>query len=215
MEYEKFSEVLVRGMLALRLPVLPQEILQKIYKFHLFFLKWNKVINLSAHREEKESLEKNILDSLMLNRFMGFNVNVLDFGSGGGCPGLLLKVCNPHLNLSLVESDRKKAAFLTHVILHLGLKNIQVLTLRINSGNILNIGLNVQAVVSRATMDFEELAGLFLNLLKKGQRITAMVSPRLSEKSLRISKKYSIEFIYAYDLPFSKSPRKIISIVKL
>ncbi len=215
MEYEEFSGILIQGLKDLNLPLLDHDILQKIFLFHQFFNKWNKVINLSAHRNESESLEKNILDSLVLNYYVKDESSILDFGSGGGFPGLILKICNPNHKYRLVEADQKKAAFLNNALVHLQIKELEIIKERITSINVSNIVSTYECIVSRATMAFEELATLFKDGLKSNNKIIAMVSPHFNEENLNNSLAYKINFIHSYHLPISHSPRKIISVVKL
>src|SRR3989440_7190869 len=71
-----------------------------------------------------------IEDSLVLLDFLGDARSLVDVGSGGGLPGLPLKLARPALEVTLIEADRKKAAFLTHACAVLGLDGVQVVAMR-------------------------------------------------------------------------------------
>jgi 16S rRNA (guanine527-N7)-methyltransferase len=93
------------------------------YLAHL--IEWNKAINLTAIVEPKEIIIKHFVDSLSALVVTKFPPNsaVLDVGSGGGFPGIPLKIVRPDIRLTLVEPIRKKYSFLNSVIGLLKLQN--------------------------------------------------------------------------------------------
>ena len=86
------------------------------YLAHL--IEWNKVINLTAIIDPKEIIIKHFVDSLVALVATSFPKNnmVLDVGSGGGFPGIPLKIVRSDLRLALVEPVQKKCSFLNSVI---------------------------------------------------------------------------------------------------
>jgi 16S rRNA (guanine527-N7)-methyltransferase len=86
------------------------------YLAHL--IEWNKVINLTAIIDPKEIIIKHFVDSLVALVATSFQKNnmVLDVGSGGGFPGIPLKIVRSDLRLTLVEPVQKKCSFLNSVI---------------------------------------------------------------------------------------------------
>ena len=86
------------------------------YLAHL--IEWNKVINLTAIIDPKEIIIKHFVDSLVALVATSFPQHsmVLDVGSGGGFPGIPLKIVRPDLRLALVEPVQKKCSFLNSVI---------------------------------------------------------------------------------------------------
>ena len=86
----------------------------------------NKVMNLTAIREEKEILEKHFIDSLLLSvLFLHTDKKIIDIGTGAGFPGLVLAVIFPEKDFLLVDSVRKKISFIDEVVEALGLKNVK------------------------------------------------------------------------------------------
>lgn len=87
-------------------------------------IKWNSKTNITAITDPPEVAIKHFLDSLAPARIIPAGSSMLDIGSGGGFPGIPLKVIRPSLSVTLVDSSRKKISFLKHVIRTLGLKGI-------------------------------------------------------------------------------------------
>ena len=100
--------------------------------------KWNRVYNLTAVRDPQEMLTHHLLDSLtavapLLRHTGGRAATVLDVGSGGGLPGVVLAVCRPELQVSCVDTMGKKAAFVQQVAARLKLPNLQGLHARVET----------------------------------------------------------------------------------
>jgi 16S rRNA (guanine527-N7)-methyltransferase len=94
--------------------------------------KWGQKINLTAIKDERDVVIKHVLDSLAYLR--GFSpapgLRILDMGSGAGFPALPIKIAYPSVSITMVESTKKKASFLRHVIRTLKLPEAVVLDAR-------------------------------------------------------------------------------------
>ena len=91
--------------------------------------KWNKVYNLTAVREPAEMLTHHLLDSLavirpLVDQVRGRPIRLLDVGSGGGLPGVVIAICCPDIEVDCVDTVAKKAAFIRQVAAGLGLANL-------------------------------------------------------------------------------------------
>lgn len=100
--------------------------------------KWNKVYNLTAVRDPQEMLTHHLLDSLtavapLVRHTQGQSAKVLDVGSGGGLPGIVLAICRPELDVSCVDTVGKKAAFIQQVAVSLKLPNLHGVHARVES----------------------------------------------------------------------------------
>jgi 16S rRNA (guanine527-N7)-methyltransferase len=122
--------VIRRALEEFKLPAYEGQILQ-IQQYIRILLAWNEKIDLTAIRDPLEILYRHFCESM----FAGISVplehgRLADVGSGGGFPGLPLKILRPGLHIFLVESNIKKATFLAEVVRELGLTETQVLVSR-------------------------------------------------------------------------------------
>lgn len=118
--------------------VLDDSQLQQLLDYLALLQKWNRVYNLTAVREADDMLTHHLLDSLavvppLLRQTGGAPLRVLDVGSGGGLPGVVLAVCCPQLQVTCVDTVAKKAAFVQQVAASLRLPNLQGRHARVES----------------------------------------------------------------------------------
>jgi 16S rRNA (guanine527-N7)-methyltransferase len=93
--------------------------------------RWNLKMNLTAINNPLDVAVKHYLDSIIPSVFIKAGDSLLDIGSGGGFPGIPLKIIMPSLALTMMDATRKKVSFLNHVIRTLQLKNICALHARL------------------------------------------------------------------------------------
>ncbi len=94
-------------------------------KFKDLVLEKNKVLNLTAITDEKSFILKHIIDSLSVLQAIHKDAkNLIDIGTGAGFPGIPLKIARPEINVTLLDSSKKKISFLNEAIGALCLKNI-------------------------------------------------------------------------------------------
>jgi len=101
-------------------------------RYHDELLYWNKKVNMISRKDEENVWERHILHSLTLLKYVTFpqKARVLDVGTGGGLPGLPIKIARPDLKMLLVDSIRKKTSMTDMFAQHTGLKDITVLNTR-------------------------------------------------------------------------------------
>ncbi len=122
--------VIRRALGEFKLPAYNDQVLQ-IQQYIKILLMWNEKINLTAIRDPLEILYRHFCESMYAAGAIPIeNGRLADVGSGGGFPGLPLKIVRPNLKVFLVESNIKKVSFLAEVIRELGLKGAQVLARR-------------------------------------------------------------------------------------
>jgi len=158
-------------------------------KYQKLILEWNSRVNLISKRDEERLITRHFLSSLGLVTVVniGERSRVLDLGSGGGFPGIPLKLLRPDLEVFLVESKRKKGNFLNEVIGSLDLEGIEVVVDR--AENIENKIEPVDFVVSRAVTNLSDLSRWSRGLLKREEgRLVAFKGMNL-KKELEMLKK--------------------------
>ena len=132
--------VLEVGLKSLKLDLLPSQV-DALLAYMALIQKWNKVYNLTALRSSDEMLTHHLLDSLSVVLplraqldAMGLGQGkLLDVGSGGGLPGVVLAIVMPHWRITCVDTVAKKAAFVQQVSASLGLANLRGLHARVES----------------------------------------------------------------------------------
>lgn len=108
-------------------------IAEKFQTYLALLLKWNAKLNLTAIRDPETILQRHFLECIFLAQQLPLKINtLLDFGSGGGFPGLPIALCRPEIHVFLGESQGKKAAFLREAVRSLEV-NATVLQDRIES----------------------------------------------------------------------------------
>ncbi len=121
---------IVRALGEFRLTATDEQVLQ-IQQYIKILLQWNDKVNLTAIRDPLEILYRHFCESMYASVAVPIEDGRLaDVGSGGGFPGLPLKIIRPNLRVFLVESSIKKVTFLAEVTRELGLKDVQVLARR-------------------------------------------------------------------------------------
>lgn len=100
-------------------------------------VRWNAAYNLTAIRDPREMVTKHLLDSLAMHAFVDPFVAsgraLADLGTGAGLPGIPLAIVKPGLNVTLVESNGKKARFMRQAVRELGLADVRVAESRIEA----------------------------------------------------------------------------------
>lgn len=170
------AELLREGLEALDLDVRP-EAQTLLLRFLEELLHWNRSINLTAVRDFEEGIEKHLVDSLTPLPLLTGKERLLDMGSGGGLPGIPLKIARPDLGVVSVETVGKKATFQRHAIRTLGLEGIEVRQVRAENLPAEGLSGKFDFVISRAFASLHDFASLALPCLAPGGRLLAMKGP--------------------------------------
>ena len=195
---------------------------EDFYKYYLLLTEWNEKINLTAITEEDEVAVKHFLDSLKAAEgIIEDGVSVIDVGTGAGFPGLPVKIANPDIKLTLVDSLNKRINFLNEVISSLSLDNVKTIHSRAeelgqNKDHREKYGL----CVSRAVANLTTLCELCLPFVKVGGSFVSLKGPK-AEEEVRDAKR-AIELlggelvkIQSYDLSDTDLNHNIVIIKKI
>ncbi len=155
-----FRQLIVSGATALDISVRENHIRQFLL-YKRLLIAWNKKTNLTRITTTKEIAVKHFLDSMAAFPYLPEEGRLLDIGSGGGFPGLVLKIMRPGLTVTLVDSVRKKVSFLQHVIRTLQLKGVTACHVRAEDfAKVPSETGRYQAIVSRALTTVDEFVRL-------------------------------------------------------
>lgn len=153
-------EQLGQGLAAMGLE-LPQAAQEQLLAYVALLYKWNKTFSLTAMREQEKAISHHLLDSLAILPYVPAG-RLLDVGSGGGMPGIPLAIVRPELQVTLIDSNSKKTAFLQQAAIELGLKNVVVQTGRVE---LFHPAIGFSAITSRAFAELADFVGLSAHLL--------------------------------------------------
>jgi 16S rRNA (guanine527-N7)-methyltransferase len=139
-------------------------------------LAWNQKFNLTAIRDVEPIRTKHFLDSFSC--VLAWKANppdrLIDVGTGAGFPGIPLKILYPNMELALVESVGKKAAFCEHIVNVLGLEDVEVIHARAEDiGQDTNLREEYDWAVARAVANLNVLSEYLIPLVKVGGHMLA------------------------------------------
>ena len=149
-------------------------------------LRWNRKINLTSVRTEKECVTRHFGESLYLARWIKLKGNLLDIGSGAGFPGLALRIAFPDLATTLLEPVAKKRAFLKEATRVCNISRVEVRPERLEDFTRQGPGAMFDTVTVRAVGHFETLLPQAQNHLKSDGRICLWIGQNQGQ-SLRES----------------------------
>lgn len=173
-------------------------------------LKWNSRFNLSAIRDPIEALDKHILDSLSLQRFMEAGKKYLDIGAGAGLPGIPLAIICPEINITLVDSNGKKTRFIQQAISELGLSNAKVLQSRIEQ---LPHNLDYDVVLARALATISQMLLWLEPNFSTGKKLLAMKGVFPDQELREIDKAYTVGAVQELAVPGITGKRHLVEIL--
>jgi 16S rRNA (guanine527-N7)-methyltransferase len=182
----------------------------QLLRFSEELLRWNAKVNLTAITDPAEVVEKHLLDSLAITPEVAGAGSLLDVGTGAGLPGLPLKVFQPELAVTLVDSVAKKIGFVKAVAAALGLKGVTAVHQRL-AGHPDQEGLpRAGAVVSRAFAELDVFLPLAAPYLAEGGHVVAMLGKLPADPSAAAERAgLHQRSLRRYTLPFSGAERHV------
>ena len=177
-------------------------------------LKWNKTYNLTALKTKQQVLVHHILDSLSVVKplrqlfELDQTIRVLDVGSGGGLPGVVLAIMNPTWLIECIDAVEKKTSFITMVAGILKLSNLKSNHVRIEDYDIEPVDI----VISRAFASLADFANLAGKHVASNGVLVAMKGHYLEEEvqELREKTSWQIEKYIPISVPQLEAERCLI-----
>lgn len=153
---------------------------RQIEQFRTYFtelVEWNEKMNLTAITDEPSVYLKHFYDSISAAFYVDFSkeMTVCDVGAGAGFPSIPLKICYPHIELTIVDSLNKRITFLNHLADELQLENVHFVHARAEEfGKNKAYREQFDLVTARAVARLSVLSELCVPLVKKGGQFVAM-----------------------------------------
>ena len=172
--------------------------------------KWNAAYNLTAVRGRAAMEVEHILDSLAIVPHITAGP-VLDVGTGGGLPGMVLAIARPELEYLLVDSNGKKTRFLKQAVHELGLRNVDVQQARIEE---LALDTPPATVVSRAFASLPDMVQGCRAALEQGARLVAMKGVRPDDEIAALPADVAVTQVVSLAVPGLDKERHLVCIVR-
>lgn len=198
------------GVASLGLPVTEEQI-EKMLAYLALLVKWNSVYNLTSIRDPQDMVKQHLLDSLSAVYAFTQAKNILDVGSGGGLPGIILAIVFPSTSISMIDTVNKKTAFLTQVKAELKLKNVTVHTGRVE---LLKVENKFDVITSRAFSELNNFVNWSHHLLQEGGRFLAMKGVSPNQEIERLPEGWDVESIEPLHVPGLHVERHLVVIRK-
>lgn len=186
---------------------------QQLLAYLALLTKWNRIYNLTSIREPAQMMTHHLLDSLgVVTAFSGAK-NVLDVGAGGGLPGMILAIwaisAQPHMRISMIDTVRKKTAFLTQVKAELALSNVSVYTARVEH---LQVPHKFDVITSRAFAELADFISWSAHLLSEDGQFIALKGMSPGDEIKRLPAGWRVTQIRPLTIPGLDAERHLIFI---
>jgi 16S rRNA (guanine527-N7)-methyltransferase len=159
--------------------------LHSIREYVILLLKWNRLIGLTSIEDPVEIVARHFGESMYAVSLLPVeNCRLADVGSGAGFPGLAIKIACPGIQIMLIESNKKKCAFLSEVVRSLGFNGVEIRHERFE--NIRPETVHANVITSRAVGGFTELVRWAKNALVHRGHLVLWVGGEDATKIARI-----------------------------
>ncbi|MGB2063926.1 Ribosomal RNA small subunit methyltransferase G [Marinomonas gallaica] len=185
---------------------LSDETIERLVQYLGLLEKWNKAYNLTAIRDTDKMVSLHLLDSLATLPFIT-GKKIIDVGTGPGLPGMILAICLPEHDFTLLDSNGKKTRFLTQVKMEMGLTNVTVANERVE--NHVNQGA-YDHVTSRAFASLEDMINWCLPLPSAKGNFLAMKGVYPEDELESLPDTVTVKEIKALSVPTIDAERHMV-----
>jgi 16S rRNA (guanine527-N7)-methyltransferase len=191
-------------------PAISEALIQPLEQFLELLVKWNKVYNLTAVRDPIEMVDRHLVESLIMNRWLPLDTracdgvfDVMDIGSGAGLPVIPLAIARPDLSFVSIESSGKKCRFQQQALLELKLPNVHIINDRVE-----NVSIRAHMVLARAFTAPEDFLRIAHPLCTKRGQVAIMLG-HAERFPAQLSDQYSLEELVELIVPGTESARHV------
>ena len=190
---------------------LPAALATPLLAYLALLARWNATYNLTAIRDPRDMVAKHLLDSLAMQPFVRGLRTLADLGTGPGLPGIPLAIATPGLQVTLVESNGKKARFLREAARQLGLGNVQVAESRIEA---FRPGTHFDAITARALATLPLILELGGHLPGPGGRLLAMKGVVPDEEIATLPAGWRLAAVHPLRVPGLDAERHLVEVAR-
>jgi len=184
------------------------EMCQPIIRFLALLRQWNNTYNMTAITEWHDMVVQHALDSAaVLSHVEG--IHMIDVGTGGGLPGIVLALFNPESSVTLLDAVAKKTRFLNHVKRSLGLKNVHIVHHRVEN---FIPDKKFDVVISRAFAEVNRFLSLTKHLGDNHSRFMAMKGPK--NEPLASDSGFNLVSTLNIEVPYLAAERRLYQYMK-
>lgn len=201
----QIATLLRQGVAAMGL-TLPATAMEQLTSYLALLVKWNRVYNLTAIRDEVKLVSHHLLDSLAVVAHLP-DGNLIDIGSGAGLPGIPIAISSPDRFLTLLDSNQKKGAFLKQAVAELGLPRAQVVIQRAETYRPAEL---FTTVVSRAFSDLTEFVKLAGHLCAPNGVMIAMKGVHPHEELAQLPTAWNVVKTLRLEVPQLEASRHLV-----
>lgn len=157
--------------------------LNELYQYMNGVIEWNDKINVTAITDEKLFIVKHFIDSLLINQYLEGKENLIDIGTGGGFPGIPLKILNEDVKFTLVDSINKKLNVIRDLSEKIGFKKLEIIHTRAEDlANKKEYRENYDLATTRAVSNLSTILEYMLPFVKVGGYAICMKGPNYQEE---------------------------------
>jgi 16S rRNA (guanine527-N7)-methyltransferase len=177
---------------------------EKLLAFVGLLHHWNRAFNLTAVREPLQMIDRHLIDSLSIAKYLQGD-RLLDVGTGAGLPGIPLSIVSPERTFCLLDSNQKKQVFVNQAVKSLDLKNVECVCKTVQTYQATQ---KFSTILTRAFAPLTEMIRLCAHLLAPDGRFLAMMG-KVSEGQLDLPVGYQVEDLIKLAVPGEKAERHL------
>ncbi len=168
-----------------------EDVRRRIFQYCVLLWKKNEQLNLTRHTNFDQFVSRDLADTLQLSKLIPHNLEVLDVGSGGGVPGMLLAIIRPDLMVTLTDSTGKKAKALEEFAAAL---DLDVAIYHQRAENLLD-DFRFDVTIARAVGPLFKICGWFSGRWPAAGRLLAIKGPQWTQERLEAKEKGLLQHV--------------------
>ena len=182
MNIEEFKKIFLEEANKNNIKVNDEQI-ENLYKYMVGIIEWNDKVNVTAIVEERLFIVKHFIDSLLINHYLQGKERIIDIGTGGGFPGIPLKILNKEMKFTLIDSVNKKLNVIRDLSEKIDLENLEVIHTRAEDlANKKDYRECYDVATTRAVSNLSTILEYMLPFVKVGGIAVCMKGPNYKEE---------------------------------